>query len=172
MRTMLWTTTLTTLAILAMAADDERVLPIPNGGFEDELKGWTLRERVPMCSLSAEQAASGRHSLKVLDTHPVHGSGAVSTRVAVDGAGAFELRGKVYAVRGSGLGMYVRSFDKDGKPADPGSPHLKGLGGTDKRWRPFRLTFYTTDQAAHVEVSSEEQASLGTSGAASGGGGG
>ncbi len=138
-------------AYLAAAAGPV-VMPIPNGGFEEGLKGWTLNEPTPMCSVSDEQAASGKYSLKVVDAHPKNGSGAQATRVPITTPGPCELRGKVFPVSGGGLGMYVRVLDKAGKLCMPSDQFQRGLGGKDKKWKPFSLTIYPPKEAAYLEL--------------------
>lgn len=124
-------------------------LSIPNGGFEEQLSGWNISESEGMSTLSAEQAASGKYSLKILDNSTKDGSNVTATPVSVNGTGAFELRGKYYPVSGSGLGIYVRILDKDGNRS---SHHLRGLGGKDRKWRSFAVPIYTTDEAAFLEL--------------------
>ncbi len=128
-------------------------LPIPNGSFEDGAEGWSITEFEGVSSaITDERAASGKYSLKVVDTHPKNGSSVKSTRVPIEGAGVFELRGMLYPVSGSGLGMYVRVCDKDGRLVVSGETFQKGLGGSAKEWRPFRLPIYTPSDAATLEV--------------------
>lgn len=139
-------------ALASVARADERSLPLPNGGFEQGLEGWTIGEPEAMASRSADRAAAGGHSLRVRDTSPERGSNVRSGRVPVDGAGAFELRGSFYPVSGSGLGVYVRVRDADGDLLRPGDTYVRGLGGGEKRWMPFSMTVYTSDRAAYLEV--------------------
>ncbi|MBM4047487.1 MAG: heparinase, partial [Planctomycetes bacterium] len=101
------------LAACSLALWAEETLPLVNPGFEDGLKGWTMPKDEGMSSLSTEQAASGKHSLKVVDKDPKNGSNATASRVPIPGAGVYELRGKVFSVSSTGLGIYVRVLDKD-----------------------------------------------------------
>jgi len=130
----------------------EKVLPVANGGFEEGLKGWKLGGDRGMSSVSSEQAASGARSLKVVDSDGKFGSNAVSTRVSVAGGGVYELRGKVYPVSGTGLGVYVRVLDKDGGLVVPGDTYIAGLGGSEKRWKSFSRKIYTTRSTAFLEI--------------------
>ncbi len=139
-------------ASLACAGGDEVVLPLPNAGFEDGLEGWESPEGEGMSTLSDEQAATGKYSLKIVDTHPENGSNVHATRVPIKGAGAFELRGRYFPVSGSGLGVYVRVYDEGGNFLNSDTSHLVGLGGTDQKWRSFARPFFTTDQARSVEL--------------------
>jgi len=144
-----------TLALILGAAGvsaQETVLPIRNGGFEDGLEGWQVPEDEGMSTLSDEQAATGKYSLKLVDADPKRGSDVRATRVPVKGAGAFELRAKYYPVSGSGLGIYVRVYDQHGNALNADTSHLVGLGGSEKKWIPFRRTFYTTGEARELEL--------------------
>ena len=49
---------------------------------------------------SAEQAASGEKSLKIVDTNDNTGSNVSSVRMPLPGAGPFRFRGKVFGVSG------------------------------------------------------------------------
>ncbi len=127
-------------------------LPLQNGGFEDGLEGWSVSQFEGITCEIADQAASGRHSLRVVDSHDRNGSSIFSTPIAIDGAGAFELRGMYYPIWGSGLGMYVRAYDADGQFINSEASHLIGLGGTERRWLPFAVRFYTSQDARSLRV--------------------
>ncbi len=133
-------------------AAEETIIPIPNGGFEEGLEGWSIPDGEGMASLSTEQAATGQHSLKVVDRDPVNGSNATATRVRIEERGVYELRGKVYPVSGSGLGIYVRLRAANGDDAAPADPFQRGLGGSRKQWEPFALTVYVMEAPAYLEL--------------------
>ncbi|NSW55409.1 MAG: right-handed parallel beta-helix repeat-containing protein [Armatimonadetes bacterium] len=142
------------LALLAaVASPAPEVIPIPNGDFEAGAKGWQIQEFDGVKTVvSDEQAASGKYSLKVVDSHDKNGSHAVATKVAIPGAGVYELRGKLFPVSGSGLGMYVRVQGKDGALVAPGDTFQMGLGGSGKQWVDFTLPIYVGDEAAFLEL--------------------
>ena len=131
---------LTICCLCGLASASETVLPIFNGGFEEKLEGWTIPENEGISTLSTEQAASGKYSLKVADDDSRNGSDVRARRVPISGAGVFEIRGKYFPVSGSGLGIYVRVLDKDGELVRAGDSHIRGLGGSDKKWRSFSGT--------------------------------
>jgi hypothetical protein len=66
-----------------------------------------------MRTLSKKQAASGKHSLKMVDDSDKQGSGAFTMRVVVPSAGNYVLRGRVFPVAGDRPGIYVRVPDKN-----------------------------------------------------------
>jgi len=136
----------------SIAQSQESILPISNGGFEEGLDGWNIPENEGISTLSTEQAASGKYSLKVVDKSSEHGSNVTATRTPIKGTGAFKLRGKYFPVSGSGLGIYVRVLDRDGKVIGAGDSHLRGLGGSQKQWQSFTGTLYTSEAAAFLEL--------------------
>jgi hypothetical protein len=128
------------------------ILPIPNGGFERGFEDWQIPEDEGISTISGENSASGKYSLKVMDKSSTRGSDVTASRVSISDTGIFEIRGKYFPVSGSGLGIYVRVLDKDGESIETGNPHLKGLGGSDKKWRPFAAAIYTSEDAAFLEL--------------------
>ena len=149
---MVWSVCGLTSSLCAQQDAGPVALPIFNGGFEEGLDGWRIPGDEEISALSTEQAASGVYSLKVRDKSSTQGSNVTATRVPIDGAGVFELRGKYFPVSGSGLGIYVRVLDKDGKVIGSGNSHVRGLGGSDKRWGSFAATIYTDQEAAFLEL--------------------
>lgn len=100
------------LAAVAFAAEGP-ALTWPNAGFEDGLTGWSVQDA--MCSLSEEQAAEGQRSLKVVDASTQDGSNTLGPVIPVTGGQVYLIKLQVYPVSGSGLGLYTRVLDRDGK---------------------------------------------------------
>jgi hypothetical protein len=129
---------------------------VRNGDFERGSWCWDLSgDR--MGSISDEQASSGKLSLKIVDQDTNRGSNIRSTRMPVAGAGAYELRGKVFPVSGDGVGLYVRAFDADGQVVstrdDRGNePSVGTVGGDSKQWEPFAFGFETPPGTASIEI--------------------
>ena len=134
----------------------ETPIPIPDGDFEAGGRGWQIPQGEGMSRVTTGRAASGRRSLHVKDTHPKNGSNVTSEYVAIPGphgrAGAFELRGKLLPVSGSGLGIYVRVYDANRRKVTSGDDHLRGLGGSSGKWETFAIPFYTSKQARYLQV--------------------
>ena len=137
---------------IAPLCDEAVILSIPNGGFEQGLEGWQIPDDEGISTISTEKAASGRYSLKIMDESSASGSNVTAKRVSISGSGVFEIRGQYFPVSGSGLGIYVRIFDKDGEVVGSGNSHVRGLGGSDKRWKLFTGTIYTSEEAAFLEL--------------------
>ena len=55
-----------------------------NGGFEDDIKGWRISEKVPMSSVKAEAAHEGKMGLRVEDNDDVQGSSVWGSQVPVE----------------------------------------------------------------------------------------
>lgn len=123
-----------------LAAD--RFLPIPNGGFESGTNHWDITSGDSgISAVTTEQANTGSKSLKVDDTRADAGSSVFSDYIDIDGAGIYELRGRVYPVSGSGLGMYVRLYDSSNNQIEQ---YLLGLSGDSEEWTSFTVKAYTT----------------------------
>ena len=128
-----------------------------NGAFEEGSWAW----RIPkdgMGSLSNDHAASGRTSLRILDSSKTHGSNIHSARVPVEGVRAFELRGKVLPISGDGVGVYVKYLDKDNRllnetTSELGAiPSLMSLGGSSRQWEPFAVRCQAPEGTAYLRV--------------------
>ncbi len=129
-----------------------------NGGFEMQTFGWLLR-RNGMGRLSNARAAAGKTSLHIKDASRRGGSDISSAPMAIATAGAFEIRGKVFAVAGdkSGLGVYVKYLDAEGEllnqQSKPGwLKPLGSLGGADRRWRNFAFRFTPPPGTVKLQV--------------------
>ena len=95
---------------LALRAQNT-ALPVANSGFENGLAGWTIKDADKgISSLSTEQAASGKTSLKIVDDDDKNGSDVTASRVPISGAGLWTLRGQVFPISGSGLGHLCARF--------------------------------------------------------------
>ena len=139
---------------LSLAVSPSVSLPVPNGDFENGLANWTIAAAdTGMSSLSAEQAASGKSSLKIVDDNAKVGSDVTAARVPVNGAGVWTLHAKAFPISGDGLGIYVRVLDKDGKILGAGDDFQRGAPTSPKnQWVPFQLAVYTPAEAAFLEV--------------------
>ena len=130
---------------------------VRNGGFELGEWGWSLSDD-GMSSISTDRAASGTKSLHIKDTRADAGSSATSAPGRVERGGAFEVRGKVFGVSGTGLGLYIRALDEEGHRLAETLDHrgwersVLSLGGVDKEWRPFAKRFTLPERTHSVQV--------------------
>ncbi len=129
---------------------------VRNGGFEMGAWGWSLPAKC-LGEISTELAASGEASLKIVDPATNTGSNISSARMAVDGEGSYVLSGTVHHVSGSGVGMYVKVFDAEGKLLNPTDDRgwlgaIATLEGEVGEWAPFELSFSTYPGAATMEM--------------------
>jgi len=147
-------TTLLALALAALtsgACAQETVLPLPNPGFENGLDGWEISSSPEMISVSDEQAAGGRFSLKIVDTVDGASARIYATPVPIEAPGVFEIRGMYFPVSGSGLGVYHDFLDAEGTILNE-ERHLRGLGGAEQRWTPFALRAFAPPGAVALRV--------------------
>ena len=136
-------------------ADDGR--NVRNGGFERGDRDWK-HGRKSMCEVTTEKSASGKKSLKVVDTQTGGGSSWLSMRVPVKPGGTYELRGMVYPVSGSSaaLGVYVRFYDRAGAHVKRVREEIAKsralVGGNAKQWEPFSKRFAVTDETHYARI--------------------
>lgn len=119
---------------------------LPNGDFELGMFGWQIGDGVS--SLSTEQAASGTTSLKIADDKTDAGSNVNSALMKAAGDKDYALSGKVWHVSGSGIGMYVKTFDAAGQQLNEsdGKGNIQPVGslaGAAGQWAGFRYPFHT-----------------------------
>ncbi len=148
-RIMLAALTCTALATGALA--QATVLPLPNPGFEQGLEGWRIASSPEMISVSDEQAASGRFSLKVVDEVDGASARIYAAPVPIRAPGVFEVRGMYFPVSGSGLGVYHDFLDAEGNILND-ERHLRGLGGAEQRWLPFALRTFAPEGAVSLRL--------------------
>ncbi|MCZ7645549.1 MAG: glycoside hydrolase family 55 protein [Planctomycetota bacterium] len=141
------------LACASPAAEDPPIVAIPNGGFEQGAEGWSFENDGGISAISTDKTSNGKRSLKVKDEDQKKGSSVLGQAVAVDGAGRYELRGKVCAISGAGLGLYVHRLDKDRNrlPAD-NENHVGAVDGIDAKWRPFACEFQAPKGTAFLQL--------------------
>ncbi len=128
-----------------------------NGDFALGADGWSISEN-SQGTISEEQAAVGESSLKITDDSDAAGSNVTSARIAVEGAGKWLLRGQVYTVSGTGVGMYMRFYDDAGallneRTNDLG--YIDAVGSLESpvgEWTPFEFAFQTPAGATNMDL--------------------
>ena len=144
-----------TLTIAPATLPGEQGKLLRNGGFEYAAWGWSI-PKGGMGSISTEQAASGSHSLKIVDTNRTVGSNISSGRIAI-ASRDFELRGKVFLVSGDGVGMYVRYLDSERRMLNKQDVRgyiraLDTVGKTPGAWEPFALRFTAPEGTVYLQA--------------------
>ena len=148
--------TTATVTLTIRPADREGPL-LRNGSFEEGNWGWKIREG-GMGSLSNEQASDGKTSLKIVDPNKKDGSSITSARMPIGKVGPFELRGKVFRVSGSGVGMYMRYLDQDGKMLNKRLNDQGWIGavmtvtGPVGKWEPFAMSFTPPEGTVFLQL--------------------
>lgn len=102
-----------------------------NGSFEQGLEAWKVAIGEKLSTLSTEQAASGRQSLKIVDDDPARGSDVAAARIPVQ-PGPYVVRGEVYPISGIGLGLYVRLYNQAGALVGNGDEFLRSAASIPK----------------------------------------
>ena len=148
-------TTATIEAIIRPLAMPQGAGVLRNGDFELGSFGWDLRDSIS--SLSTEQAAGGTTSLKIADDKKDTGSNVNSGMMPAQPETGYVLSGKVFHVTGSGIGMYMKTYDADGKQLteadDKGNIAPVGsLSGAAGQWVDFRFPFRTPAGTARMQL--------------------
>jgi len=145
-----------TITPMAFSGDGDSGQLLRNGGFE--LGSWAWRiPKNGMGSVSDEQAATGQHSLKIVDESKKRGSNISSARLPIDGPGSFELRGKVFRASGNGVGMYLKYWDANGKLLNK-TDHRGWISGVTTaqgpvgEWAPFKCRFTAPPDTASLQI--------------------
>ena len=148
-------TTITVRITPRAAAARTQEAQIRNGGFEAGLTGWRTDDG--MSTLATDHAAGGANSLRIVDESNVRGSDVLSDRFALQPDAAYVLRGRVHAVSGHGVGIYVRLLDRRGEALQKSSAERRAsyrtVGSTPTEgWRDFELPFRTTSQTHYGRI--------------------
>jgi hypothetical protein len=135
------------------AAAQTDVLRPANNSFEEGEQGWWFPEGC-MGTVSDEQAATGKYSLKIVDADGEKGGSNVGcTRVPIQGRGAYELRWKTYPVSGTGCGIYVRVYGEDGKSVLPDDRYQRPAPEKPAgQWVAASMRIYTPEKARFLDV--------------------
>jgi hypothetical protein len=139
----------------ASFGERERGGLLKNGGFELGSFAWDV-PRGGMGSVTDERASAGGRSLRIADERGDRGSAITSARAAA-APGPHVLRGKVYVASGSGLGLYVRLYDRAGRMLNERDERgwissMGTLGGEPGRWRPFSFRFEAPAGTSELDV--------------------
>lgn len=127
-------------------------VPMLNGGFEQGAAGWKIGGTPPLATVSQERAATGRYSLKISDDSDKDGSDVTSGSVPLKGPGYYTLRGKAFPVSGSGLGIYLRLLDRNGRKLSGNEVLRSAPVGPVGGWGPVTLEIEAPATAAFAQV--------------------
>ncbi len=146
-----------TLKITPVNLASDSTALLRNGGFEAGSWGWSLPAG-SFGSISTEQAASGKASLKLSDNNPNTGSNIVSARIPIPaGGGWYVVKGKVYHASGKGIGLYVRYLDTQSKVLNASDTNgnmapVGSLTGDEGKWVPFSYRFQVPADATFLQL--------------------
>lgn len=133
----------------------EKVLALPNAGFEEKTASWINTNDHGMSVAVPEAARSGKLGLRVTDTSDTLGSSLASKRFPVSPGKAYEVRFQGRMVKGQGIGVYLRFNDAKGKALN--SQELKNqvnvvLQRGDTQWKQFSAKGTAPAPATQVDI--------------------
>ncbi len=138
-----------------LAAQTGKALPLANGGFEEELKGWSANSDGGMSVASAAAARSGKLGLRVTDAKDSAGSSLGSTRLPAVAGKTYEVRFQGRVVEGAGIGVYLRFIDAKGASLNSQqkkNEHIVALGRNHTAWQAHSVKGTAPEGTAKVEV--------------------
>jgi len=144
-----------TLRITPLSPEGAGAL-LRNGGFEHIGWCWSIPED-GVAEVSGARAHTGERSLHIVDASKERGSDVTSARVPVEPAARYVLRGAVLPVSGSGIGMYVRFYDAEGRSLTKADEKgniapLDTRPDTPGDWAGFEYPFETPPDAVALDV--------------------
>lgn len=122
-----------------------------NPGFEEGTTGWSFEKDSVMSQISAEAARVGGFGLRISDDSAELGSAVNSERVPVVAGRGYRLFFWNRVISGSGLGVYLRFYDANGRATSAGEFAVFIPPGR-KGWKRFDLVGLASKDAATVEV--------------------
>lgn len=120
---------------------------LKNGGFEYGAFYWDIPSD-GFAEISAEKAAEGTNSLKIMDATTTNGSNVTSMPMAVQGEKEYTLSGQAFVVSGKGIGMYMKYYNDQGEQlnSNDGKGNIAPVGSIEAgraKWEPFSYRFKT-----------------------------
>lgn len=143
------------LASVNAASAAEKILPVPNAGFEDKLTGWNAAGDNGMSAVVPEAAHGGKLGLRVTDASNKLGSSLATPRFPATPGKTYEVRFQGRSVQGEGIAVYLRFFDAKGDYLN--TPERKNqinvpVRRADTAWKAFSKQGVAPAGAVQVEV--------------------
>lgn len=143
------------LLTAAAAPAAEKILPLPNPGFEEKITGWNATNDHGMSVALPAAARGGQLGLRVTDESDTLGSSLAAPRFPAKPGQAFEVRFQGRIVKGEGIAVYLRFYDAKG--AFLNTPELKNqinvaIRRGDTEWKAFAKKGVAPAGAVSVEV--------------------
>jgi peptidoglycan/xylan/chitin deacetylase (PgdA/CDA1 family) len=132
-------------------AQDVASIPMTNGNFEEELAGWTIREKVPMSSINAEAAFSGNQGLRVVDHDASAGSNALSAPIQITGGQGYSLVFWAKTTSNNAAVVQLRFYDAKRKTLEIETGKLQ-IKSTANQWAKLTILARAPENAKTVAV--------------------
>ena len=145
------------LALVAVPAGQaaERIIPLPNPGFEERTTLWNNTNDNGMSAAVPEAAQSGKLGLRVTDESDTLGSSLAAQRFPATPGKTYEVRFQGRIIKGEGVAVYLRFYDAKGGYLN--TPELKNqinvsVRRGDTQWKQLAKKGVAPAGAIQVEV--------------------
>lgn len=125
---------------------------LKNGGFDYGSLGWSI-SKDKMGELSTREFYNGDTSLLIVDESVERGSSIYSTPIKYNSNEITSLSGWYFPKSGSGLGIYIKVYQKDGEELKELSSKTGTLSGSTRIWEFFSFHIpHLPSEADHIKV--------------------
>ena len=128
-------------------------LDLPNGGFEESAKGWTLTDK--MCHVTPEAARTGKCGLRIQDEEPLLKCEAHSIRIAIEPEKEYAVRFWTRSkVDRAGTYLHISYFSESGLPLGKSKERKQNvyfLSGT-RQWKENIFMTSSPKDARYAEL--------------------
>jgi hypothetical protein len=143
------------LVLAAAVAAAEKVIALPNAGFEEKTASWNATNDHGMSAAVPEAAHSGKLGLRVTDESGSLGSSLAAQRFPATPGKNYEVRFHARLVKGEGIAVYLRFYNAKGEFLN--TPALKNQINVAIRrdaadWKAFAKKGVAPAGATQVEV--------------------
>lgn len=137
---------------LSLAAAGE-TLPLINGGFEEELTGWTVSE-VPgaTCTVRADAAHQGKAGLHVVDESDTLSAKALSTPIPVNPGTTYRLSFWANTPTPGRMGVFMRFETANHQIIDPENLTHSTLNGAASDWVEYSVEARAPEEASSLTI--------------------
>lgn len=143
-----------TASVSTQAHAEDKVLPLLNPSFEQQLSGWKKPATEEM-SYVVEAAHSGKYGLRVTDNDEKTGSSLLSERISIILGKRHQLRFWARAVEGEGVAVYLRFLSPENKvlsTQEAGNEVKVLIPKKAVTWRQFSIDVPPVEGASKIEV--------------------
>ncbi len=130
----------------------QTTIVFPNGDFEAGEAGWTIARDRGDCGITTARVAGGKQALRIVADAARKGAKIEGPMVPCRGPGLVELHGKVCALSGRLLGLWIREYDAAGQLLPCSQANWGEIGGTDGQWHDLLRQVVLNEQTAALQL--------------------